>query len=259
MKNTKNKKWFTLVELIIVITILAILATIAFISFQSYTAQSRDAKVKSELGGARNAIEAELAKNSSILLSLASSTWSNVTTLDLGWVTVTKTDSNYKAWDLNTTLLWGVKFDNKYKVWVTNVSGDNYQLAWTLTDGWNRAYVIWNFNPRTDTPVAVPATACDATANTITISDSNIWKFKKDDTVTLAWVTAAAWTPKITSISTDMKTVTLSVDITACNATVASNTIVLAKAESVWLIWDKAGSATDGTAIKDGSTTELPY
>jgi len=38
----KNKKAFTLVELIIVITILAILATIAFMSFQWYTSKSRD-------------------------------------------------------------------------------------------------------------------------------------------------------------------------------------------------------------------------
>lgn len=38
----KNKKAFTLVELIIVITILAILATIWFISFQNYTKNSRD-------------------------------------------------------------------------------------------------------------------------------------------------------------------------------------------------------------------------
>ncbi len=38
----KNKKAFTLVELIIVITILAILATIAFVSFQNFTKDSRD-------------------------------------------------------------------------------------------------------------------------------------------------------------------------------------------------------------------------
>ena len=37
-----NRKWFTLVELIVVITILAILWTIAFLSFQWYTKSSRD-------------------------------------------------------------------------------------------------------------------------------------------------------------------------------------------------------------------------
>ena len=37
-----NKKWFTLVELIVVITILAILWTIAFVSMQWYTKKARD-------------------------------------------------------------------------------------------------------------------------------------------------------------------------------------------------------------------------
>lgn len=40
--SKKNKKAFTLVELIIVITILAILATIGFLSFQDYTKDARD-------------------------------------------------------------------------------------------------------------------------------------------------------------------------------------------------------------------------
>jgi prepilin-type N-terminal cleavage/methylation domain-containing protein len=57
MKNTQNKSGFTLVELIIVITILAVLATIAFLSFQGYAAQSRDAKVSSEIGNIRNSVE----------------------------------------------------------------------------------------------------------------------------------------------------------------------------------------------------------
>jgi prepilin-type N-terminal cleavage/methylation domain-containing protein len=41
--SNKNKKAFTLVELIIVITILAVLATIAFVSYQGYTRDARDA------------------------------------------------------------------------------------------------------------------------------------------------------------------------------------------------------------------------
>ena len=42
MNISKNKKAFTLVELIVVITILSVLATVAFISFQWYAASSRD-------------------------------------------------------------------------------------------------------------------------------------------------------------------------------------------------------------------------
>lgn len=44
-----NKKWFTLVELIVVITIIAILWTISFVSFQNYASTARDAKVISDL------------------------------------------------------------------------------------------------------------------------------------------------------------------------------------------------------------------
>jgi len=48
----KDRKAFTLIELIIVITILAILATIAFMSFQGYMKQSRDAVRVSDLTSA---------------------------------------------------------------------------------------------------------------------------------------------------------------------------------------------------------------
>lgn len=47
--NIKNKKAFTLVELIIVITILVILATIWFINFWNYWSQARDSLRKSDL------------------------------------------------------------------------------------------------------------------------------------------------------------------------------------------------------------------
>jgi prepilin-type N-terminal cleavage/methylation domain-containing protein len=38
----KNKKAFTLIELIVTITIVSILATIAFVSFQGYRVSARD-------------------------------------------------------------------------------------------------------------------------------------------------------------------------------------------------------------------------
>ena len=53
----QNKKWFTLVELIVVITILAILATIAFISFQWYSTWPRDAKRSSDISNLMLLIE----------------------------------------------------------------------------------------------------------------------------------------------------------------------------------------------------------
>lgn len=240
MKNTKNKKWFTLVELIIVITILAILATIAFISFQSYTAQSRDAKVQSELGTARNAIEVELAKNSSILLSLATENDNNskITNLNLWWKLNVDTASNYKAWDLNTTLLWGVKFDNKYKVWVTNVIGDNYQLAWTLTDGWSKAYVIWNYNARKDADTA----SWSISGTTLTLT-SWLWVFKVWDIIE-----GGTGTGKVTAISSDLTKITFE-----SSTSLATAPFKLAEPESDWLI------SNGGTNIVTNNWTVLPY
>lgn len=53
----KNKKWFTLVELIVVITILAILGTIAFVSFGSYSSSARDSTRISDLSNISKWIE----------------------------------------------------------------------------------------------------------------------------------------------------------------------------------------------------------
>ena len=53
----KNKKAFTLVELIVVITILAILWTIAFISLQWYSKQARDSKRISDINNIKKSLE----------------------------------------------------------------------------------------------------------------------------------------------------------------------------------------------------------
>jgi prepilin-type N-terminal cleavage/methylation domain-containing protein len=53
----KQKKAFTLVELIVVITILAILWTIAFISFQWYSKQARDSRRISDIANIKTSLE----------------------------------------------------------------------------------------------------------------------------------------------------------------------------------------------------------
>jgi len=57
MKQSTNKKWFTLVELIVVITILAILWTIAFISLQWYSSSARDSKRISDISNIKKSLE----------------------------------------------------------------------------------------------------------------------------------------------------------------------------------------------------------
>ncbi|MFK7779809.1 MAG: BspA family leucine-rich repeat surface protein [Candidatus Gracilibacteria bacterium] len=53
----KNKKAFTLVELIVVITILAILGTIAFISLQGYSKDARDSTRISDINSMKTSLE----------------------------------------------------------------------------------------------------------------------------------------------------------------------------------------------------------
>lgn len=232
MKNIKNTKWFTLVELIIVVTILAILATIAFVSFQSYTAQTRDTKVKSELWTIRNSIESNLAEWVSVL-SFASNTWSNIVapwTLSLWWTWIVLTDvASYKAWDLNTTLVW-ITTENTYKIWTSTKIWWVYQLAWKLTDGWDKAYVLGNFSRRTSTNVASWSYVVATTKLTLT---SWVWIFKVWDIIV-----PTAWTNTwiITAISSDLSTLTLSW-VSAALTAYSSSWVRLAADESTWLIW----------------------
>ncbi len=57
LRFMKNKKAFTLVELIVVITILAILWTIAFISLQWYSQDARDSTRVSDLSNIKSSLE----------------------------------------------------------------------------------------------------------------------------------------------------------------------------------------------------------
>ena len=54
---SKNKFWFTLVELIIVVTIIAILATIAFITLGQYPGEARDVKRLADKNNIEKALE----------------------------------------------------------------------------------------------------------------------------------------------------------------------------------------------------------
>gem|GEM_PF-3022091 len=64
----KNKKAFTLVELIITIIILAILATISFINFNSYTKESENTKTEVNLQSINKKISVIVAANNKIYL-----------------------------------------------------------------------------------------------------------------------------------------------------------------------------------------------
>jgi Tfp pilus assembly protein PilE len=224
MKNSINKKWFTLVELIIVITILVILATIAFISFQGYSAESRDAKVKAEIWNMRNVMEVEMAKWISPL-NFITDTGSNLAKLDLNWTWILVSDNTkYKAWNISKTL-FNTTTQNIYKMWATPAV---YQFAWKLTsNNAEIAYVLGNFVQRTNAGSWV--------------GYFRIWDYVKSPNNAFSWI--------LTSVSTDKSTVYL-----WSNSTWASN-VTLMISESGWLIKD----SDSGDVITDGSTTALPF
>lgn len=60
--NIKNKKAFTIVELVITITILVILATIGFLSFWDYTKDARDSVRYNDLKNIKSAMDFKLTK-----------------------------------------------------------------------------------------------------------------------------------------------------------------------------------------------------
>lgn len=239
MKNTQNKSGFTLVELIIVITILAVLATIAFLSFQGYASQSRDARVQSEIGNIRNSMEVKVTEWVSVL-SLVASTGSNLASITLGGTGADITNANYKAGNINFSLLGADsnKYKDAYKVGGSTKLGGVYQIAGKLEKNLD-AYVVGNYSPRTATGIAY--TDGDVTAKTLVIADPSTGSFKVGDVTTAG---------KVTKISADLRTITV-------DGTVATSwTITLGADESKGLI-KETGTGTD--PVTNGSTADLPY
>lgn len=169
MKKNKNKKWFTLVELIVVITILVILGTISFLSFQSVTSDARDGKRTSDLANISQAIWLNTVKwvpIKSFVTGTAStinliSTGATSTFIRIAWIEWYNALSGvYVAGDVNYTLLGmkkedasdPVRTDIVYKIGVTDYNKDFYELAATIENGWNPdAIVAWTWSPRIST------------------------------------------------------------------------------------------------------------
>ncbi len=135
--NMKNKKAFTLVELIVVISILAILWTIAFVSLQWYTRDARDSARISDMQNIEKWLELTLIKNGSfpvpddkidisasgVIVSYQWYAWNNV--LNTIWI----------HWD------WVDPLDETYYTYVVNASLTKYQLLWYLESTENISYI----------------------------------------------------------------------------------------------------------------------
>jgi general secretion pathway protein G len=139
----KNKKWFTLVELIVVIVILAILATIAFLSFSSQSASARDSTRLADLNN--------IAKWLSMFNVTA---WSypkpdSFITITASWNIIWY---QWKAWGSVLNIIkisnWGKDplDTSTYYTYSTNATQSKFQMLWFLEDWSNSALT---FVPKT--------------------------------------------------------------------------------------------------------------
>jgi len=126
-KNTIQKKWFTLVELIVVITILAILWTIVFISLQQYNSEARDSVRISDLSNIIKSLE------------LKSISWKVPIPDDKIDITASGVIISYQWYAGKKTLdllwifnWWKDPLDDKYYTYTTDKDLNRYQVLWYL-------------------------------------------------------------------------------------------------------------------------------
>ena len=159
MLTIQNKKWFTLVELIVVITILAILWTIAFISLQNYSTYSRNSIRINDIQNISKFTEVfKIEKwiypkpNNSFVVSHSGATiwtqgivWDDFIT-NIERITDTPTDPTtnlnytYSLAAFNTEFeIWAAIENN----WLTGLFPQSY-----AADSDAVAYISWNYNEK---------------------------------------------------------------------------------------------------------------
>jgi type IV pilus assembly protein PilA len=129
-KMLKNKKGFTLIELMIVVAIIGILAAIAIPNFMNYQCKAKQAEAKSSLGSIRVGQEAYFAEYDTYSANLTAIGFAvkgdpNYTYTSTGGATFTAT-----ATEIGTQ----VKNDNKTDTWTINQDGDLENSINTCTD-----------------------------------------------------------------------------------------------------------------------------
>lgn len=137
-----NKKWFTLVELVVTVTILAIISTIGFVSYSSYLWDARDSQRKSDLSQVSSALKVYKQKRWYYPLP-----WDyfniiyNSETIAFQW----KLNNNVRLNTLDSLPL-DPKIGAPYLYSIVN-NKQEYQLAATLENTETPlALVVWNYS-----------------------------------------------------------------------------------------------------------------
>lgn len=198
-KNSNDKNWFTLVELIIVITILAILATIAFLSFQWYTKDSRNVVRETDINSIHKSLE---------LFSIKSWTYpnpDNSISVTYSWVTI------WKQWLFWSDVLSSVNIAkdindplNKSKYTYSLLSNLNSFQIWGIYENngdlWN-SIIKWNYTNKavnihtwsTCSSIWIPNIVINTSTQVNNVIDLNLnstYNFMKDKET-------SSWTPFI--------------------------------------------------------------
>jgi type IV pilus assembly protein PilA len=92
-KMLKNKKGFTLIELMIVVAIIGILAAIAIPNFMNYQCKARQSEAKSNLGAIRTAQEVYFAEKNNYAATTAQIAWATKGVTDYTY-SISNTDSD---------------------------------------------------------------------------------------------------------------------------------------------------------------------
>jgi len=156
-----NIKWFTLVELIVVITILAILGTIAFISLSWNTQDAKNSKITTDIKSIISAIEINLVKHSLSVSDVHGTEFQQNSVTGTGMDnTVTISNTNHRAWDINFSAIKQPWADFKTPEWKAYIYSffkwngrEYYELGGELTlpNGNNIFISKWNYIQENET------------------------------------------------------------------------------------------------------------
>ena len=248
--DKKNKKGFTLVELIVVITILAILWTVSFLSFNGYAKSARNAKRIDSIWKISAAIEGRSAGGKSLLGFVIS--WQEVIDAKIAgtpptvWGNYKAGIVNFRALEVRSEDYRDPSYNDFYRAWVTLTSKWRFEAAATLEqDDIKIAKVIGNWNPRLSSSIAWNGASWSkkfTLSNISNIGSLNIW-----DTISGTWVPTGT---KIKAISNDSMNLFLDQALTASTASIS-----LSDDEVVSLI---ASSGDPNIPVTD-TTVNVPY
>ena len=249
MKNKKNIKAFTLVELIVTITILTILWTIAFTQYWNYWTDAKNTKKITDLSTFSHLIDAKSMEIESVLTFV----WGNdENKINLNHISVWWKEANNDLYDAglpNYIALWIKREEfidplwNDYRIWATSTYWWRYEIATFLVkDNKKTSYIKWNYIARSIKNINI---------------EHSIWKVitlnSKDTNTFKSWdrVKFNDWTfAEIRNANRDWVSLQFNKDISGITS------LELALDETKWLL---ASKDDNQTIVTNGSETNFVY